>query len=184
MHKYIWISLLMTFWVSILCAQQEKPVEKTQAPVAVIQSETPPLDPKLTGIEREMQAGTLPANPAKITTPIVDPKLQEQGEWPVEPQAAIAKPGVLAVDPKMEQEAQVTTSTLPITKEIRTQQVGYDASVDPNTGQKVEAPASGLTNYREMKGEASQTIPEEQPGIINYRNIQGERTQPPGEKPK
>lgn len=176
--------MLMTFWVSILRAQQEKSAEKEQAPIVVIQSETPPLDPKLSGIEREMQSGTLPANPAKITTPVVDIKLQETGEWPVEPQAAIAKPGVPPVDPKMEQEGQVTTLTLPIAKETRAQQTGYDASVDPNTGQKTDTPATKVTNYRELKGEREQPVPKAQPGIINYRNIRGENTQPPGEKPK
>lgn len=186
MQKYIWVGLLLLIatGVSSLSAQQEQSSKKSHIQNTVVKSETPPIDPKLTGIEREMQAGTLHTNPAKIATPTVDTKLQAQGEWPTEAQAAPAKPGIIPVDSKLEDENQTGVVKPENTQETRFHQAGYDASIDPNTGQKMDTPASKVTNYRELKGEKEQPIPEAQPGIINYRNLQGERTQPPGEKSK
>jgi hypothetical protein len=175
--KRVGLLLLMAMGISSISAQQQQPSEKSQIQKTVVKNEASPIDPKLTGIERELQTGTLHTNPAKISTPLVDTKLQ--GEWAFEPEPAPGRPGIIPVDPKREDE-----SFTEHPKAISLQPTGVDASIDQNTGQKTDAPPIEVTNYRDMKGESKQEAPEAQPGIINYRNMQGERTQLPGEKPK
>lgn len=141
-------------------------------------------DPKLS-LEQGRPGPALSVNPAKPTTPLFDPKLNNElnsgfRESSSNPQKQAI---VQLTDPKLEAEA-ISNRPKAIIPVIRTESKVPETYTKSSHEQPASEVKKNNLNYRNIKGPDSQPAATQPAKMTDYRKISGPNSQPAGEKPK